>query len=115
MSQPSPWWMPDIHADRQPFLRARRRVLAALRHYLETRDFGEVETAILQVSPGNEAHLHAFSTELATPDGARRPLFLHTSLGFACKMFIAAGARRILYFSPEFCTRELVAISIPQC
>src|SRR5712671_3323704 len=70
MSQPSPWWMPDVHADRQPFLRARRRVLAALRHYLETRDFAEVETAILQVSPGNEAHLHAFSTELEAPGGS---------------------------------------------
>jgi len=43
MSQPSPWWTLDVHADRQPFLRARRRVLAALRYYLETRDFAEVE------------------------------------------------------------------------
>ena len=83
MPQPSPWWTPDIHADRQPFLRARRRVLAALRHYLEARDFAEVETAILQVSPGNERHLHAFATELVAPDGARQPLFLHTSPEFA--------------------------------
>src|SRR6516165_6889708 len=61
MSQSSPWWKPDVHADRQPLLRARRRVLAALRDHLETRDFVEVETAILQVSPGNETHLHAFA------------------------------------------------------
>src|SRR5262249_25052880 len=72
MPQASPWWIPDIHADRQPFLRARGRVLTALRHYLEVRDFAEVETAILQVSPGNEAPLHAFATELVAPDGARQ-------------------------------------------
>src|SRR5258705_4083288 len=113
MSQPSPWWMPDIHADRQPFLRARRRVLAALGHYLETRDFGEVETAILQVSPGNEAHLHAFSTELATPDGARRPLFLHTSPEFACKKLLAAGERRIFEFARVFRNPERGALHHP--
>jgi len=114
MSQPSPWWMPDIHADRQPFLRARRRVLAALRYYLETRDFAEVETAILQVSPGNEAHLHAFSTELATPDGARRQLFLHTSPEFACKKLLAAGERRIFEFARVFRNREQGVLHHPE-
>ncbi len=114
MSQPSPWWMPDVHADRQPFLRARRRVLAALRYYLETRDFAEVETAILQVSPGNEAHLHAFSTELATPDGARRQLFLHTSPEFACKKLLAAGERRIFEFARVFRNRERGALHHPE-
>ena len=114
MSQPSPWWMPDVHADRQPFLRARRRVLGALRHYLETRDFAEIETAILQVSPGNEAHLHAFSTELATPDGARRQLFLHTSPEFACKKLLAAGERRIFEFARVFRNRERGALHHPE-
>jgi elongation factor P--(R)-beta-lysine ligase len=106
--------MPDIHADRQPFLRARRRVLAALRHYLETRDFAEVETAILQVSPGNEAHLHAFSTELETPDGGRRQLFLHTSPEFACKKLLAAGERRIFEFARVFRNREQGGLHHPE-
>jgi lysyl-tRNA synthetase class 2 len=106
--------MPDIHADRQPLLRARRRVLAALRHYLEIRDFIEVETAILQVSPGNEAHLHAFSTELRTPDGGRRPLFLHTSPEFACKKLLAAGERRIFEFARVFRNRERGALHHPE-
>jgi lysyl-tRNA synthetase class 2 len=114
MSQPSPWWMPDIHADRQPFLRARRRVLAALRDYLETHDFAEVETAILQVSPGNEAHLHAFSTELMAPDGARRQLFLHTSPEFACKKLLTAGERRIFEFARVFRNRERGALHHPE-
>jgi elongation factor P--(R)-beta-lysine ligase len=106
--------MPDIHADRQPFLRARRRVQAALRHCLETRDFAEVETAILQVSPGNEAHLHAFSTELETPDGARTQLFLHTSPEFACKKLLAAGERRIFEFARVFRNREQGALHHPE-
>jgi hypothetical protein len=33
------------------------------------RDFEEVETAALQVSPGNEAHLHAFETQALTISG----------------------------------------------
>jgi lysyl-tRNA synthetase class 2 len=114
MSQPSPWWMPDVHADRQPFLQARRRVMAALRHYLEMHDFAEVETAILQVSPGNEAHLHAFSTELATPDGSRRQLFLHTSPEFACKKLLAAGESRIFEFARVFRDRERGDLHLPE-
>jgi lysyl-tRNA synthetase class 2 len=114
MPQPSPWWMPDVHADRQPFLRARRRVVAALRHYLEARDFAEVETAILQVSPGNEAHLHAFATELVAPDGARQQLFLHTSPEFACKKLLAAGERRIFEFSRVFRNRERGTLHHPE-
>ncbi len=114
MSQPSRWWIPEIHADRQPFLRARRRVLAALRDYLEARDFAEVETAILQVSPGNEAHLHAFSTELQAPDGVPQRLFLHTSPEFACKKLLAAGERRIFEFARVFRNRERGALHHPE-
>jgi lysyl-tRNA synthetase class 2 len=114
MSQSSPWWMPDIHADRQPLLRARRRVLAALRDHLETRDFVEVETAILQVSPGNEAHLHAFATEFAAPGGDRRQLYLHTSPEFACKKLLVAGERRIFEFARVFRNRERGVLHHPE-
>jgi len=114
MLQASPWWMPHIHADRQPFLRARRRILTALRHYLEARDFAEIETAILQVSPGNEAHLHAFATELVAPDGARQRLFLHTSPEFACKKLLAAGERRIFEFARVFRNRERGGLHHPE-
>jgi hypothetical protein len=61
-ASPSPWWRPENHADRRPFLLARNRIKAAFRAWFEARDFLEVETAALQVSPGNEAHLHAFET-----------------------------------------------------
>jgi elongation factor P--(R)-beta-lysine ligase len=114
MSQSSPWWTPGVHTDRQPLLRARRRVLAAIRDYLETRDFVEVETAILQVSPGNETHLHAFATELRDPRGGRRRMYLHTSPEFACKKLLAAGERRIFEFARVFRNRERGALHHPE-
>jgi lysyl-tRNA synthetase class 2 len=114
MPQPSPWWMPDIHADRQPFLRARRRILAALRRHLEERDFIEVETAILQHSPGNEAHLHAFATELIPPNLGRSRFYLRTSPEFACKKLLAAGERRIFEFARVFRNRERGALHHPE-
>jgi elongation factor P--(R)-beta-lysine ligase len=114
MPQAAPWWRPDIHADRQPFLQARRRILAALRRHLDAQDFVEVETAILQRSPGNEAHLHAFATELAAPDGTRTSLYLHTSPEFACKKLLAAGERRIYEFARAFRNRERSALHHPE-
>ena len=114
MPQASPWWAPEIHADRQPFLQARRRILAALRGHLEAQDFVEVETAILQRSPGNEAHLHAFATELVAPDRARMALHLHTSPEFACKKLLAAGERRIFEFARVFRNRERGALHHPE-
>ena len=104
--QPSPWWDARVHADRRPFLLARGRIRAALRRWFEAEGFMEVETSALQVSPGNETHLHAFATELIGPDGARRPLYLHTSPEFACKKLLAAGEQRIFTFAPVFRNRE---------
>ena len=70
MQSPSPWWSPERHADRRPMLIARNRVVSAIRGWFEARAFTEVETAALQISPGNEAHLHAFATQALSPDEA---------------------------------------------
>ena len=110
----SPWWKPHIHADRRPFLVARRRILARLREGFEVRDFIEVEAAILQVSPGNEAHLQAFATDLVGPGGERSRLYLHTSPEFACKKLLAAGERRIFEFARAFRNRERGALHHPE-
>jgi lysyl-tRNA synthetase class 2 len=114
MSAPSPWWAPHVHADRRPFLAARGRVKAALRDFFTTRGFTEVESAALQVSPGNEAHLHAFATELVATDGAGSRLYLHTSPEFACKKLIAAGERKIFDFARVFRNRERGALHHPE-
>ncbi len=110
----SPWWDPARYLDRQPFLRARRRVTAALRGWFEAADFAEVETAILQRSPGNETHLHAPKTELLGGDGERRTLFLRTSPEFACKKLLAAGETRIFEFARVFRDRERGRLHLPE-
>ncbi len=104
--QQSPWWRPENHADRRPFLLARGRIKAALRQWFVAQGFVEVETSALQVSPGNEIHLSAFATELVAPDGARRQLYLHTSPEFACKKLLAAGEERIFTFAQAYRNRE---------
>ncbi len=56
------------------------------------RGFVEVDTPALQVSPGLEPHLRAFSTELHDPgDGRTVRRYLHTSPEFAMKKLLAAG------------------------
>jgi len=112
--QTSPWWDAAKHTDRRPFLLARGRMQRAIRRWFEEAGFVEVETAVLQVSPGNETHLHAFATELAAPGGARRPLYLHTSPEFACKKLLAAGEERIFTFAPSFRNRERGPLHAPQ-
>jgi lysyl-tRNA synthetase class 2 len=100
------WWQSDVHADRRPFLLARGRILGAMRRWFASQGFLEVEPGILQPSPGNEAHLHAFATELIAPDGGRLPLYLHTSPEFACKKLLAAGESKIFAVAPVFRNRE---------
>ena len=114
LSPSSSWWRPDVHAARRPFLEARGRIRAAVRGWFEQRAFVEVETAALQVSPGNEAHLHAFATRLEAPDGADALLFLRTSPEFACKSLLAAGERRIFELAKVWRNRERGPLHHPE-
>jgi lysyl-tRNA synthetase class 2 len=114
MSQPSPWWTPDRHSDRRPFLLARGRIKAAVRRWFEAEGFIEVEPGCLQISPGNETHLHAFRTELVGTDLSRRDLYLHTSPEFAMKKVLAAGETKIFAFAPVFRNRERGALHSPE-
>ncbi len=114
MVEASPWWNPRAHADRRPLLLTRNRITAALRAWFAAYDFIEVETSALQVSPGNETHLHAFATELIAPGGERQPLYLRTSPEFACKKLLAAGETRIVDFARVFRNRERGALHHPE-
>ena len=60
----SPLWRKDRHADRRPRLLARARAASCCAADSRREGFIEVEPATLQVSPGNETHLHAFATEM---------------------------------------------------
>ena len=111
---PSPWWTPHRHHDRRPFLHDRARIKSALRAWFEGQGFIEVDTACLQVSPGNETHLHAFATELIGTDLARRPMYLNTSPEFAMKKLLAAGEQKIFTFAPSFRNRERGPLHAPE-
>jgi len=111
---PSPWWMPARHADRRPRLLLRNRITAAFRAWFAERDFTEVEAACLQVSPGNEAHLSAFSTQAIGASGARTALHLHTSPEFACKKLLAAGETRLFSLARVFRNRERGPLHHPE-
>ena len=112
--QPSPWWSPARHADRRPFLLARREITRAIRAWFDEQGFMEVETGILQVSPGNETHLHAPRTELVRTDGSRMTRYMRTSPEFACKKLLAAGEPKIFEFARVFRDRERGDLHLPE-
>ncbi len=113
-STDSPWFSPDRHADRRGFLLARNRIIAALRQWFAGQEFVEVDVPALVVSPGNEAHLHAFKTVLINADASEDIRYLHTSPEFACKKLLAAGEERIFFLAHVFRNRERTATHAPE-
>ncbi|MBR0828440.1 EF-P lysine aminoacylase GenX [Bradyrhizobium manausense] len=110
----SPFWSPGRHLDRRPFLQARGAITAAVRAFFAEQGFVEVETSVLQVSPGNETHLHAPRTELLRADGSRATRYLRTSPEFACKKLLAAGEPRIFELARVFRDRERGDLHLPE-
>lgn len=86
----------------------------AARAFFASESFLEVDAAILQVSPGNEAHISAFATEMIDPAGRRAPLYLHSSPEFAAKKLLAAGEERIFTFGHVFRNRERGRLHHPE-
>ena len=109
-----PWWNAQTHADRRPLLALRGRIKAGLRVWFEGKGFTEVECGALAVSPGNEAHLHAFATSRIRADGVAETLYLHTSPEFAAKKLLAAGETRIFEFARVFRNRERTRLHAPE-
>jgi elongation factor P--(R)-beta-lysine ligase len=112
--QLSPWWTPARRADIRPFLMARNAITRAVRAWFYEQGFTEVETAILQVSPGNETHLHAPRTELTGADGEHATRYLRTSPEFACKKLLASGEQKIFEFARVFRDRERGDMHLPE-
>jgi len=111
---PSPWWSAARYADIRPFLTARSAITRAIRAWFDEQGFTEVETSVLQVSPGNETHLHAPRTELSRADGGRVTRYLRTSPEFACKKLLAAGEERIFELARVFRDRERGDLHLPE-
>ena len=109
-----PFWNPDRHADRRAWLLARAHALQFVRAYFSMNGFIEVEPATLQVSPGNETHLHGFATQMIGNDGRMSRAYLHTSPEFAMKKLLAAGETKIFALSRVFRNRERGALHSPE-
>src|SRR5882724_2156622 len=107
-------WRPDKLSQRLPYLQARGRIQAALRHWFEARAFVEVETPILQATPGAEVHLRGFSTEWELPDGTAQPRWLHASPEFAMKKLLAGGMPLLFQFARVFRNAEGSALHHPE-
>jgi lysyl-tRNA synthetase class 2 len=103
----APFWHPDRFSFCRARLEKRAKIIRAIRSYFDDENFFEVQTPALQVSPGLEPHLQAFSTELVDPTGGRRAKrYLHTSPEFAMKKLLAAGMERIYQVSLVYRNRE---------
>ena len=102
----SPFWTAERHSARRPGLLVRAKLKSAIRTHLEARDFLEVETGIVQISPGNETHLHGFSANWTAFGEIPQAGYLQTSPEFAMKKLLAAGEQRIYQFAPVFRARE---------
>jgi len=113
-SQTSPWWHPERHADRRPALLARARIDAAMRHWLAEQEFLVIDPPGLQISPGNETHLHAFGSTMIGNDGQGQAMYLHTSPEFTMKKLLAAGERRIASLQHVWRNRERSALHHPE-
>ncbi|OYU48990.1 MAG: EF-P lysine aminoacylase GenX [Rhizobiales bacterium PAR1] len=109
-----PFWNPLRHAARRPGLLTRAKLKSAIRAHLEADGFLEVETGIIQVSPGNETHLHGFATDWIAPGENRITGYLHTSPEFAMKKLLSAGEQRIYQFAPVFRGREISRLHSPE-
>lgn len=93
---------------------ARSAITRAVRTWFDEQGFTEVESGILQVSPGNETHLHAPRTELTRAGGERATRYLRTSPEFACKKLLAAGEQKIFELARVFRDRERGDLHLPE-
>jgi elongation factor P--(R)-beta-lysine ligase len=108
------WWHPDAFAARRAALETRAHIATALRRFFAERGFAEVDTPALQVSPGLEPHLVAFTTELAEPGEGRLVRHLHTSPEFAMKKLLVAGVPRLFQLARVFRNGERSRLHHPE-
>jgi lysyl-tRNA synthetase class 2 len=111
---PQPFWDRGRYGQRRAALVSRARISTFVRRWFDAKGFIEVQPAALQASPGNETHLHGFTTALLLPDGSPHDSYLHTSPEFAMKKLLAAGERQIFTLTNVFRNRERTALHAPE-
>lgn len=102
------------HADRRAVLLTRNRLRDRVRQWFGDQDFVEIDTAHLQISPGNETHIGAFATAFMPLGGAAQPLYLHSSPEFAAKKLLALGESRIYSLGHVYRNSERGSLHHPE-
>lgn len=93
----------EVFERKLPFLLNRNKIISAVKSFFSSEDFIEVDTPILQYSPGMEVHLFAFETMFNSINGVdRQKLYLHTSPEFSMKKLLSFGMKNIFQFTHTF-------------
>lgn len=86
-----------------PFLLSRNKIISTIKKFFADDDFVEVDTPILQYSPGMEVHLFGFETQFNNINGLdKQKLYLHTSPEFSMKKLLSFGMQNIYQFTHTF-------------
>ena len=110
-----PWWDKSAYVQRRKTLGVRADVMAAVRRYFSENGFVEVDTAVLQVSPGLDRHVRPMATEVQGPfDPQSIARYLHTSPEFAMKKLLAAGETAVFQICHVFRDGEEGKIHHPE-
>lgn len=83
-------------------VRYRARLKDLTRRFFNGRNYLEIETPLLVVSPGTEVHLDYFSTEWVDHYQKSHPLFLRSSPEIHMKRALSCGVDRVFQVGPCF-------------
>ncbi|MCR5506517.1 MAG: EF-P lysine aminoacylase GenX [bacterium] len=93
----------EVFERKLPFLLNRNKIISAIKSFFANENFIEVDTPILQYSPGMEVHLFAFETQFNNINGVdKQKLYLHTSPEFSMKKLLSFGMKNIYQFTHTF-------------
>ena len=96
-------------------LKHRQAIIKGIRSFLDARDYLEVETPILQVSPCMDTHIHAFSTRFKDISlEEKQTFYLHTSPEFGMKKLLSAGCERIYQICHVFRNADDTKLHSPE-
>jgi len=84
------WWKPQNFLKKIDNLKKREKILTLIRKFFHSENFMEVDTPILQISPGIDTHIHVFKTTMKDPlTEEYHDFYLNTSPEFAMKKLLA--------------------------
>ena len=112
------WWNKDLFPNKIENLRKREKIFDIIRNYFKSKNFMEVDTPILQVSPGIDTHIHVFKTTMHDPlSNDSYEFYLHTSPEFAMKKLLATNTvemSKIFQITKAFRNENITKKHLPE-